>query len=148
MTPEANAEMTGMLVRTVTEGTGTAANLGDWPIAGKTGTSQDYRDAWFVGFTADLVTGVWIGNDDATPMKRATGGGMPARVFKAFMRDAERDFAPRPLPGSTFILPPVDLVEAEPVPEFELSPPPTEGEDADDNRDLLDAFEDLLDNLF
>jgi penicillin-binding protein 1A len=83
MTPEANADMTQMLVRTVTDGTGTAARLPQRPMGGKTGTSQDYRDAWFVGFTADLVTGVWIGNDDNTPMKRATGGGIPHASSRA-----------------------------------------------------------------
>ncbi len=78
-----------MLAAVITEGTGRAAALG-WPAAGKTGTSQDFRDAWFVGYTADLVAGVWVGNDDGRPMKRVTGGGLPARLWRAFMRDAHR----------------------------------------------------------
>ena len=60
-------------------GTGRAARLGDRPSGGKTGTTQDYRDAWFVGFTADYVCGVWIGNDDNSSMRKATGGCLPAQ---------------------------------------------------------------------
>jgi len=87
--PRHEADMVAMMTGTVTQGTGRAASLGARPVAGKTGTSQAYRDAWFVGFTADHVTGVWIGNDAGTPMKRATGGGLPARIFKAYMVKAE-----------------------------------------------------------
>jgi penicillin-binding protein 1A len=148
MTPEANAAMTHMLVQTVTAGTGTGARLANWPMAGKTGTSQDYRDAWFVGFTADLVTGVWIGNDDATPMKRATGGGLPARIFKSFMAEAERPFAPRPLPGSSYYVSSSDYGLSNAPPEFELSPVPDVADEERDREDLLDAFQNLLDRLF
>ena len=81
--------MTQLMVATVTTGTGKAARLDERPSAGKTGTTQDFRDAWFVGFTADLVCGVWIGNDDNAPMVHATGGGLPAHMFKAFMESAE-----------------------------------------------------------
>ncbi len=76
-----------MLRGVIADGTGRAA----WPgrrAAGKTGTSQDFRDAWFIGYSGDLVTGVWVGNDDFTPMKRVTGGGLPARLWRAFMIDA------------------------------------------------------------
>ncbi|HEY8615731.1 transglycosylase domain-containing protein [Phenylobacterium sp.] len=79
-------ERDGLLVLlrdVVTRGTGAGANLGV-PVYGKTGTSQDYRDAWFIGFTGDLVVGVWVGNDDNTPMNRVTGGSIPARVFREF----------------------------------------------------------------
>ncbi|MBV9694423.1 MAG: hypothetical protein JO261_12050 [Alphaproteobacteria bacterium] len=92
--------MTALMTETVSTGTGKAARLDDRPSAGKTGTSQDFRDAWFVGFTADLVCGVWIGNDDNTPMKHATGGGLPARIFKSFMRAAEAGLPSRPLTGA------------------------------------------------
>ncbi len=81
--------VTQLMVATVTSGTGRGARLDERPSAGKTGTTQDYRDAWFVGFTADLVCGVWIGNDDNAPMKHATGGTLPAHIFKSFMEDAE-----------------------------------------------------------
>jgi penicillin-binding protein 1A len=94
------AAMTDMLTAVVQRGTGRAASL-DRPAAGKTGTSQDFRDAWFVGFTADYITGVWMGNDDGTPMHRVTGGGMPARVWRAFMAEAERGLPIRPLAGAS-----------------------------------------------
>lgn len=97
MSPANAATITGMMVETVTSGTGVAARLDDRPSAGKTGTTQDFRDAWFVGFTADLVCGVWIGNDNNAPMLHAVGGGLPAHVFKTFMQSAERELPERPL---------------------------------------------------
>ena len=100
MSPENDAAMTRLMVETVTTGTGKAARLIERPSAGKTGTTQDFHDAWFVGFTADLVTGVWVGNDNAAPMKKATGGGLPAHIFHAFMEDAEQGLPVRPLAGS------------------------------------------------
>ena len=60
-------------------------------MAGKTGTTSDYRDAWFAGFTADYTTVVWMGNDDNTPMKRVTGSSMPAQLWRAYMTDAEEN---------------------------------------------------------
>ena len=85
--PPTVAAMQSMLQDVVTSGTGKAARLSR-PVAGKTGTSQDFRDAWFVGFTAELVTGVWVGNDDSAPMKHVTGGSLPARIWQGFMADA------------------------------------------------------------
>ena len=89
----------GMLRAVISGGTGRAA----WPgrrAAGKTGTSQDFRDAWFVGYSGGLVGGVWVGNDDFKPMKRVTGGGLPARLWRAFMVDAlkSKAVARRPNP--------------------------------------------------
>jgi membrane peptidoglycan carboxypeptidase len=98
--PRHEADMVAMMSGTVSEGTGRQAALGARPVAGKTGTSQSYRDAWFVGFTANHVTGVWIGNDTGTPMKGATGGGLPARIFKAYMLKAEEGFPIAPLIGA------------------------------------------------
>jgi hypothetical protein len=78
------------LLRTVLgSGTGKAAAL-DRPAAGKTGTTQGHRDAWFVGFTSDLVVGVWVGNDDGSPMKAVSGGGLPALIWRDFMIGVER----------------------------------------------------------
>ena len=93
------AAMTRMLVRTVEHGTGHAAAI-DRPAAGKTGTSQNHRDAWFVGFTAELVAGVWMGNDDGKPMRGVTGGGLPALVWKDFMAAAHQGRPARSLNGA------------------------------------------------
>ncbi|MEE9316981.1 MAG: PBP1A family penicillin-binding protein [Rhodospirillales bacterium] len=90
--------MNAMLSGVVSGGTGRAAQIGR-PQAGKTGTSQNFRDAWFVGFTAHLLTGVWMGNDDGSRMKKVTGGGLPARVWRDFMAAAHTGTPPRPLPG-------------------------------------------------
>ena len=90
-----------MLRAAINRGTGRNAVL---PIAnyGKTGTTQDYRDALFVGYAGDLVVGVWIGNDDNTPMKNVTGGSTPARIWRDFMRGALKiEAAPRPKPSDT-----------------------------------------------
>ncbi len=82
------AEILDLLQAVVSEGTGKPARL-DRPVAGKTGTSQDYRDAWFVGFTSDFVVGVWVGNDDNTPMKEMVGGDLPAKIWHDFVATAE-----------------------------------------------------------
>lgn len=95
---EAVGAMNDMLAAVIGGGTGRGADIGR-PAGGKTGTSQDYRDAWFVGFTADHVTGVWVGNDDNTPMKKVTGGSLPARVWKDVMTVADKGLPPRALPG-------------------------------------------------
>jgi len=80
----ANEMMRDMLTTAVAEGTGRAARFGR-PAAGKTGTSQDFRDAWFIGFSGDYVAGVWLGNDNGTPMLRVTGGSVPARTWHDLM---------------------------------------------------------------
>ena len=85
--PVALAGLTEMLREVIRAGTGRQAAIGR-PAAGKTGTSQNHRDAWFVGYTDDLVAGVWIGRDDSRPMDRLTGGQTPARIWARFMRAA------------------------------------------------------------
>ena len=82
-------QLTRLLQEVVEHGTGRGAALNGETVAGKTGTSQDYRDAWFVGFTDNLVVGVWVGNDDRTPMNRVTGGSLPAEIWKRFVAAAE-----------------------------------------------------------
>jgi membrane peptidoglycan carboxypeptidase len=79
--------MRDLLASVVREGTGRAARL-DGSVAGKTGTSQEHRDAWFIGFTHDLVVGVWVGNDDNSPTRSVTGGDIPARIFNEFVPQA------------------------------------------------------------
>jgi penicillin-binding protein 1A len=149
MSAEINAEMTEMMVGTVTEGTGKSAALRDRPVAGKTGTSQDYRDAWFVGFSADYVTGVWIGNDNGSSMKKATGGGLPARIFKAFMDDAERNLPPQPLAGTTLFSDEVVPGEEGPASDNpETQQPDQSDQPKKDDGDVLSAFQKLLDRLF
>jgi penicillin-binding protein 1A len=93
--------MNGMMQETMEAGgTAHSASLPGWQAAGKTGTSQDFRDAWFIGYTANLVTGVWLGNDDNSPTRKATGGGLPVEVWTRFMRAAHQGVAVAALPNS------------------------------------------------
>jgi penicillin-binding protein 1A len=89
-----------MMRETIVSGTARNAQLpSGWPAAGKTGTSQDFRDAWFIGYTAHLVAGVWIGNDDSSPMKKATGGGLPVEIWSRLMKAGHQGVAVAALPG-------------------------------------------------
>ena len=90
--------MNSMMTGTVETGTAKKAAFA-WPAAGKTGTSQKSRDAWFIGYTANLTTGVWFGNDDGTPMKKVTGGALPALAWHEFMVAAHEGVPVAPLPG-------------------------------------------------
>jgi penicillin-binding protein 1A len=130
MSPENAAEVVSMMTEVMATGTGKAARLDERPSAGKTGTTQDYHDAWFVGFTADLVTGVWVGNDDNSSMSRATGGGLPAHVFHSFMEAAEQGMPVKPLPALA-AMPVADVsAPAEPVvPAASAEKPPQTIED-------------------
>jgi penicillin-binding protein 1A len=92
-------EMNQMMYEVVQTGTGQRADLAPRHVAAKTGTSQDWRDAWFVGYTADFVGGVWLGNDDNTPMSRVVGGSLPASIWKTYMVEAHRRIAVHALPG-------------------------------------------------
>ena len=92
------AAINDVLTAAIIWGTGKAAKL-DRPAAGKTGTSQDSRDAWFIGYTSDLIAGVWFGNDDNSPMDRVGGGSYPALTWRDFMKPALEGVAPKPLPG-------------------------------------------------
>jgi penicillin-binding protein 1A len=90
--------MNELMYQVVQWGTGTGAAVPGHEVGGKTGTSADYRDAWFVGFSPELVTGVWVGNDDYTPMKKVTGGSLPAQIWSGYMRVALKNTPPTPLP--------------------------------------------------
>ncbi len=93
------AELNSMLREVVKSGTARKADLGFAPQGGKTGTNQSYRDAWYVGFTAHNVTGVWVGNDDFTPMEKVTGGLIPAPTWKRIMEVAEAGLQPASIAG-------------------------------------------------
>jgi penicillin-binding protein 1A len=80
--------MNQMMRQVLVNGTGARARVHGYDLAGKTGTTSDYRDAWFIGFTGGFVTAVWTGRDDNTPMKKVTGGGVPADIWRSFMSQA------------------------------------------------------------
>lgn len=98
--PRAVEMMNTMMQETLLSGTARKADIPGWMAAGKTGTSQDFRDAWFIGYTANLVTGVWLGNDDNSPTKKATGGGLPVDVWTRFMKAAHQGVPVANLPNS------------------------------------------------
>jgi penicillin-binding protein 1A len=97
--PRHVAMMNAMMRETLLIGTAQKAQLPGWQAAGKTGTSQDFRDTWFIGYTAHLVAGVWLGNDDSSPTKKATGGGLPVDIWSRFMKVAHQGVAVAALPG-------------------------------------------------
>jgi len=137
--------MNAMLHETLVSGTARGANLPGWQAAGKTGTSQDFRDAWFIGYTSRLVAGIWPGNDDNSPTKRAVGGGVPVEIWSRFMRAALAGTAPTALPGVApgfaepgWFSPPA----AVPPP----APPDAQSDSRRDNSGGLDSW--LLDKLF
>jgi penicillin-binding protein 1A len=107
------AMMNTMMQETLQSGTARKAELPGWSAAGKTGTSQDFRDAWFIGYTSTLITGVWLGNDDNSPTKKATGGGLPVEVWTRFMRVALQGQSPQPLPGGS-MAGPATIAQANP----------------------------------
>ncbi len=135
--PRVRAEMLDMLYAVVTRGTGRAANL---PMGsyGKTGTSQEYRDAWFFGFVGDLIIGVWVGNDDNTPMRRVAGGTLPAQIWRDVMTYAVRTVPVRQDP-------PLQLTSAPPTAPATVGPttePVIEPEDLQDLPPANGPFED------
>jgi penicillin-binding protein 1A len=94
------ATMNGMMNRVINEGTGKAARIDGWQAAGKSGTTQSFRDALFVGYTSIMTTGIWFGNDDGAFMKKVTGGGLPAKAWKEYMTSAMKGYTPTPLFGT------------------------------------------------
>ena len=98
ITQNAAGLLTYMMSKVVENGTGRRARLEDRQVAGKTGTTQKSRDAWFIGFSADYVTGVWMGYDDNTPLSGVTGGGLPAEIWRETMLRVHQGVSPKPLP--------------------------------------------------
>ncbi|KRR19457.1 hypothetical protein CQ13_33640 [Bradyrhizobium retamae] len=130
-------ELIGLLQGVVERGTGRAAALGGF-AAGKTGTSQDYRDAWFIGFDDSLIVGVWVGNDDHSPMKGVVGGSLPAKIWKDFMQQASTpttaEVAPTPPRAPTYPQEPSILAD-------QGSPAlPAEGQGAQCNIPVCEEF--------
>ena len=119
--PQYVAMMNQMMQETLLTGTARKAELPGWQAAGKTGTSQDWRDAWFVGYTSYLVAGVWLGNDDSSPTRKVSGGNLPVEIWSRFMRAAHEGVPVASLPGGTWrnanpdapLLPPLDLTGAQ-----------------------------------
>lgn len=119
-----------MMTKVIENGTGRRARLPDREAAGKTGTTNSTRDAWFVGFTADYVTGVWLGYDDNTPLTGVTGGGLPAEIWHEIMVRIDKDTTPRELPKEiptsrfTGVGPGEGTVRADEVPYFDAPDAP------------------------
>ncbi|TXN61471.1 transglycosylase domain-containing protein [Methylobacterium sp. WL6] len=97
--PNAVGMMNAMMHETFVIGTAKKGDIPGWDLAGKTGTSQDFRDAWFIGYSGSLVTGIWLGNDDGEPTKKASGGNLPVEIWKTYMSVALKGQTPVPLPG-------------------------------------------------
>jgi penicillin-binding protein 1A len=121
--PRSVAMMNTMMQETLISGTARKAEIPGWTAAGKTGTSQDYRDAWFIGYTANLVTGVWLGNDDNSPTRKATGGGLPVEVWTRFMRSAHQGVPVASLPSAQPGNPFSNLIQA--ASQVSLPPQPS-----------------------
>ncbi len=122
VSPEIVGMMNAMMAETLSDGTARKAAFG-WPAAGKTGTSQNSRDAWFVGYTANLTTGVWFGNDDGKAMKKVTGGALPALAWHEFMAAAHEGVPVVRLPGNWQPTP--DLID-QTVPDAAVAAAPAE----------------------
>lgn len=98
--PSQVAALNDMLNAAVVNGTGRRAAIPHHPAAGKTGTTQDFRDAWFMGYTAHLAGGVWVGNDNGRPMNKVMGSGLPAEIWHDLMLAGHEGRAPLALPGT------------------------------------------------
>jgi penicillin-binding protein 1A len=120
ISPQVALEMIGMMNSVVMNGTGRRAQLDGIQVAGKTGTTNSYRDAWFVGYTGNFCGAVWMGNDDYSPTKRMTGGTVPALVWHNIMAYAHQGVELRPLPG----LPPPVHAPTVAAASLQGAPPP------------------------
>ncbi len=121
-------QMTDLMAATVAWGSGKRANPGR-PAAGKTGTSQGFRDAWFIGFTADLVAGAWFGNDDETPMKKVTGGSLPAMLWQRILVKGLEGTPTRALPGPATLVAVSEAPGPAPPAELRAEPGVVEGQE-------------------
>jgi|SRR5579859_2550756 len=117
--------MIRMMREVIGSGTGTRANVKGYDLAGKSGTTSDYRDAWFMGYTGGFVTAVWVGRDDNTPMRKVTGGGVPAGIWHDYMTQALPRLRTEGIPGAE-------------------APPPPEEEPSDTIGRIINGVNDLL----
>ncbi|ACB96608.1 transglycosylase domain-containing protein [Beijerinckia indica] len=104
--------MNRMMQETLISGTAHGTSVPGWQAAGKTGTSQDWRDAWFIGYTSHMIAGVWLGNDDNSPTRKASGGTLPVEIWSRFMKIAHQNQPPQPLPGGVWQSPAMPQVLA------------------------------------
>ncbi|EAQ12956.1 1A family penicillin-binding protein [Maritimibacter alkaliphilus HTCC2654] len=140
----ANEQLVYMMNQVIEAGSGQRAKLSDREAAGKTGTTQSARDAWFVGFTADYVAGVWMGYDDNTPLKGVTGGGLPAEIWKEVMERVHADLPPRPLP---MIRPEVAPVVVQDTPAETFNPGNIFNGGNNNNRPREDSLIGVIQNI-
>jgi penicillin-binding protein 1A len=137
--PHVVADMNRIMLAVTEAGTGGRARLDGYQVCGKTGTSQSYRDGWFVGFTGSLVGGVWFGNDDFTMTKEMTGGSLPAMTWKDIMAFAHQGLPPKPIYG---LPPPANAGQA-------VAQAPADGADAAAlrSRNLTDGAARVLNDI-
>ena len=137
--PKAAYLVTRMMESVLNEGTGAAARSMGFTVeaAGKSGTTNDTRDAWFAGYTPDIVTIVWVGYDDNSPLTGVTGGGLPAEIWHEAMTRIEEGLPARPLP----------MLVPE-IPEFVPPPPVFDSTQPSIGQDELGAIDQLLNDLF
>src|SRR5579883_1013124 len=121
--PQYVSMMNAMMEETLLTGTAHRAELPGWQAAGKTGTSQEWRDAWFVGYTSALVAGVWLGNDDGSPTKKTSGGNLPVEIWSRFMKGALQGITPAGLPSGVW-KPETPLDAPPPVPPADIAAAP------------------------
>jgi len=141
--------MNAMMRETLVSGTAHAAQLAPWPAAGKTGTSQDFRDAWFIGYTSHLLTGIWLGNDDSSPTRKATGGGLPVEVWSRVMRSAHQGVPVAALPELSSGVSLASILPSgggAPVPPVPVGPSPGATPARSEHNTSLDGW--FLDHLF
>ncbi|HVV40264.1 MAG TPA: PBP1A family penicillin-binding protein [Nitrobacter sp.] len=144
--PSVAADMAMMMSHVVSEGTARRAILDGIPAAGKTGTTNNYRDAWFVGYTGNFVCGVWYGNDDYSPTNRLTGGALPAQTWHDIMEAAHRGVEIKDIPGVSVVAKPSAAVAARTASNESDSVPAPPPILTRRGADILVHIEKMLDN--